>query len=209
MSLFITFEGVEGAGKSSHARGLAALLRTRGHTVVETREPGGTPAGKALRGLLLGADATPLTPVAELFLYCADRAQHVAEVIMPALGEGTIVVCDRFSDSTIAYQGYGRGLDLTLVRSLDTHARAGLVPGLTFLLDCPVELGLARARSRAEPEDRFEKEGVAFHDRIRRGFHALAAEAPERVVVLDTTADLVAIQDRITHETLRRLGGGS
>jgi len=206
VSLFITFEGIEGSGKSTHARTLAAHLRHTGRTVVETREPGGTAAGMAIRQLLLGTDATPLTPLAELLLYCADRAQHVAQVIAPALAAGAIVVCDRFSDSTIAYQGYARGLDLDLVRTLDAHARAGVAPGLTFLLDCPVRVGLARARARGAAEDRFERETVAFHERIGEGFHRLAGAAPDRIVVVDSTADGHTVEQRIVAETERRLG---
>jgi dTMP kinase len=173
--------------------------------VVETREPGGTPAGAAIRSLLLGAEATPLTGLTELFLYCADRAQHVAELIRPALAEGRIVICDRFSDSTIAYQGYGRGLDLGVVRALDAQARAGLAPALTFLLDCPVEVGLGRARARAGANDRFERETLAFHERVRGGFAALAREAPERVVLVDSTGDATAVGERIVATTFARL----
>ena len=206
MSLFVTFEGIEGSGKSAHARALAAALRARRHDVVETREPGGTPAGTAIRSLLLGTEATPLTPLAELFLYCADRTQHVTEVIRPALAAGRIVVCDRFSDSTIAYQGYGRGLDLEVVRALDARARDGLAPALTLLLDCPVEVGLARARARTGSDDRFERETVAFHERIRAGFRTLATLAPERIVVVDTTADPAAVSEHVLAATLARLG---
>ena len=208
MALFVTFEGIEGSGKSAHARALAAHLRAAGHRVVETREPGGTAAGSALRALLLGKDATPLTALAELFLYCADRTQHVAEVIAPALATGAIVVCDRFSDSTLAYQGWGRGLELDVVRALDARARGGVAPALTFLLDCPVEVGLARARARAGVEDRFERETVAFHTRIRDGFQHLAREAPDRIVVVDSTGDTAAVGARIAAETVRRLGAG-
>jgi len=154
VSLFVTFEGIEGSGKSSHARTLAETLRNAGRGVVETREPGGTPAGAAIRALLLGAEATPLTGLAELFLVCADRAQHVSQVIRPALADGRVVVCDRFSDSTLAYQGYGRGLDLATVRALDAEARAGLEPALTFLLDCPVDVGLGRAKARSGTANR-------------------------------------------------------
>jgi dTMP kinase len=209
VSLFITFEGGEGSGKSSHAVALAAALRTRGRQVVETREPGGTAAGAAIRSLLLGSEATPLTGLAELFLYCADRAQHVAELIRPALDEGQIVVCDRFSDSTIAYQGYGRGLDLDVVRSLDAQARAGLTPSLTFLLDCPVEVGLGRAKARAAARDRFERETLAFHERVRAGFAALAREAPERIVVVDSTGPVATVTERIATTTLARLDGAA
>lgn len=206
VSIFVTFEGIEGSGKSSHARALAKRLRFAGHAVVETHEPGGTPAGTAVRALLLGTDALPLTGLAELFLYCADRTQHVTEVIAPALERGDVVVCDRFSDSTLAYQGHGRGLDLGVVRALDAHARAGLAPALTFLLDCPVDVGLARARARSAASDRFEQEAIAFHERIRRGFLAIAAAEPERVVVIDSTADATMVGERVAAETLRRLG---
>jgi dTMP kinase len=158
-----------------------------------------------MRALLLGTDALPLSPLAELFLYCADRTQHVADVIAPALAAGAVVVCDRFSDSTIAYQGHGRGLDLALVRTLDTHARGGIAPALTFLLDCPVEVGLGRARARARGDDRFERETLAFHQRIRDGFLALATEAPERVVVIDSSGEPAAVDARIAAEARRRL----
>jgi dTMP kinase len=205
VSLFITFEGIEGSGKSSHARMLAERLRARGHRVTETREPGGTPAGSAIRALLLGADATPLTPLAELFLYCADRTQHVADVIRPALERGDIVVCDRFSDSTVAYQGHGRGLDVGMVEALDARARGGLSPGLTFVLDCPAAVGLARARARAGLDDRFERESLAFHERVRMGFGALAAVAPQRIVVVDSTGDPETVRERIAAATLERL----
>jgi dTMP kinase len=214
VSLFVTFEGIEGSGKSSHARTLADTLRSAGRVVVETREPGGTPAGAAIRALLLGAEVTPLTAQTELFLVCADRAQHASQVIRPALADGRVVVCDRFSDSTLAYQGYGRGLDLSIVRELDAEARGGLAPALTFLLDCPVDVGLGRAKARAgAPDqvgrsdrfDRFERESVAFHQRIRDGFLALAAEAPDRIVVIDSTADPAVASERILAVTRARL----
>jgi dTMP kinase len=206
VSILITFEGIEGSGKSSHARTLAARLRAAGHPTVETREPGGTAAGTAIRALLLGADTTPLTGLSELFLYCADRTQHVAEVIGPALARGDLVVCDRFSDSTIAYQGHGRALDLAVVHALEAHARGGVAPGLTFLLDCPVGTGLARAKARSGASDRFEQETVAFHERIRAGFLAIAAAEPGRVVVVDSTGDAAAVGELIATETFRRLG---
>jgi dTMP kinase len=205
VSWFISFEGIEGSGKTTHLRHLARHLRARGRPVVETREPGGTPAGDAIRRLLLGPDALPLTPLAELFLYCSDRVQHVADVIRPSLAEGRIVLCDRFSDSTIAYQGYGRGLDLDVLRLLDARARDGLWPALTFLLDCRVAEGLARARGRAGPGDRFEREEVAFHERVRAGFLALAAAEPERFCVVDATAQIEAVRARVVAEAERRL----
>jgi dTMP kinase len=208
VSAFVTFEGIEGSGKSTHLRHLAVHLRDTGRTVVETREPGGTPAGAAVRRLLL-ADAAPLTPLTELFLYCADRTQHVDEVIRPGLTAGHVVLCDRFSDSTIAYQGYGRRLDLETVRVLDARARDGVWPSVTFLLDCPVEEGLARARGRVGAGDRFERETVAFHERVRAGFLALAAAEPARFCVLDAAAPIEHVRARVIAAADRLLGGRS
>ena len=205
MSLFVTFEGIEGCGKSTHLRLVAEHLRAAGRRVVETREPGGTPAGVAIRRLLLGPDAVPLTALAELLLYCADRQQHIVHLIRPALEAGSIVLCDRFSDSTIAYQGFGRGLALETVRALDALAREGLVPALTILLDCPVAEGLRRAQARAGASDRFERETVEFHERIRRGFHTLATAEPDRFRVIDSTAPVGEVAGRIRDEIERRL----
>lgn len=205
MSLFVTFEGIEGSGKSTHLRRLAAHLKARGLAVVETREPGGTVAGDAIRALLLGTEAIPLTPLAELLLYCADRAQHVHEVVRPALAAGRVVLCDRFSESTLAYQGYGRGLDLARVRALDAEARDGVVPALTFLFDCPVEEGLARARARAATGDRFEREVVSFHERVRRGFQEMSRAEPARFRVLDSSAPLDEVHAAVVSETEKRL----
>jgi len=209
VSLFVTFEGIEGSGKSTHLRLLANALRSAGHTVVETREPGGTALGQALRELLLAPSATPPEPLAELLLYCADRAQHVAQVIRPALAAGQVVLCDRFSDSTLAYQGYARSLDLGTVRALDAAARGGLEPDLTFLLDCPPDAGLARARARSGSSDRFEQEALAFHEAVQRGFHALAATAPGRYRIIDTVPPAAQVAERIRAETLRALGDRS
>lgn len=205
MPLFLTFEGIEGAGKSTQLLRLATYLRERGFDLLETREPGGTAAGTAIRRLLLGVDAVPLTPLSELLLLCADRAQHVAEVIRPALAAGRIVLCDRFSDSTIAYQGHGRQLDVALIQRLDATARDGLMPDLTILLDCPVAEGLRRAAARHGTTDRFESEAVSFHERIRDGFHAIARAAPERVVVVDGTAETDAVHAAIITAVERRL----
>ncbi len=205
MSLFITFEGIEGSGKSTHLRHLATHLRSVGRPVLETREPGGTPAGATIRRLLLGEDAVPLTSMAELFLYCADRTQHVAELIRPALAGGRVVLCDRFSDSTLAYQGFGRGLDLGAIRALDERARTGLAPALTFLFDCPVMEGLRRVRERRERGDRFERESEEFHARIRAGFQTLAAAEPERFRVLDSTQPVEQVRQRVIAEATARL----
>ena len=205
MSLFVTFEGIEGSGKSTHLRHLATHLRTLGRVVVATREPGGTAAGTAIRRLLLDAEAVPLSALAELLLYCADRAQHVEEVIRPGLVAGRVVLCDRFSESTLAYQGYGRGIDLEAVRSLDARARNGVTPTLTFLLDCPVAEGLARVRKRSGTEDRFEREVVAFHERVRDGFRTLAAAEPARFCVIDSTEPADRVRERVIAEVERRL----
>jgi dTMP kinase len=205
--LLITFEGIEGSGKSTHLRLLARALRDAGRDVVETREPGGTALGQALRDVLLAPSSTPPEPLAELLLYCADRAQHAAEVIRPALAAGRIVLCDRFSDSTIAYQGYGRGLDLDTVRALDARARGGLEPDLTFLLDCSPTAGLARVHKRSGTGDRFEQEALAFHEAVRRGFHALAAAAPARYRVIDSTPPAAEVGERVRAEMLSALDG--
>jgi len=203
---FFTFEGIEGSGKSTHARLLAAQLRQTGCDVLETREPGGTPLGEPLRRLLLDVESGSVAPLAELLLYCADRAQHVAQVIRPALEAGRPVICDRFSDSTIAYQGYGRGLDLATVRAVDGYARAGLAPDLTFVFDCPVEEGLARARRRSGGADRIEAAPLAFHRRVREGFRALAAASPERYALLDSRGSLEEVQRAVQSAALARMG---
>jgi len=194
VSLFITVEGIEGSGKSTLVRTLSAALGRAGRDVLVTHEPGDTALGRSIRAILLQATDDPPTPMTELLLYLADRRQHVERVIRPALASGTLVLCDRFSDSTLAYQGYGRGLDLEMVSVLDRHARDGLDPQLTLLLDCDPATGLERARGRAGTADRLEGEPLAFHTRVREGFTALAAADPDRYVVIDTsmTADQVA-----------------
>jgi dTMP kinase len=191
----IAFEGTEGAGKSSHLTLAAAALRREGHRVQITREPGGTPLGRAIRQWLLHPEDGAPAPFAELLLYLADRAQHVREVIEPALAAGAIVLTDRFSASTIAYQGYGRGLDLPMVRQMDAWARGGVAPDLNLLLDCPVRIGLRRARG----DDRFHRELDAFHERVRQGFLALAAATPGQWRVIDATAGVEHVQERVWH----------
>jgi dTMP kinase len=184
--LFVAFEGGEGVGKSTQIARAAQWLRTQGRTVVETREPGGTPLGRELRALLLDP-AAQVTPRAETLLYGADRAQHVASVIRPALAAGSVVLTDRYVDSTLAYQGAGRGLGDD-ARVVTSWATGGLVPDLTVLLDLDPEIGLARAGARAAP-DRLEGDTLAFHRAVRDGFLALAAAEPDRYVVLDAAAD--------------------
>ena len=189
----IAFEGPEGAGKSTQLQRLADALRADGRRVEVTAEPGGTILGRELRQLLLHArDAVPV-PLAELFLYLADRAQHVQQLIAPAIAAGAVVLTDRFSASTIAYQGYGRGLDLEQVIGADAWARGGLAPRLTLLLDCPVRVGLQRARG----DDRFHAEEEAFHERVRAGFHALAAAAPDAWRTIDATQPADAVQTAV------------
>ena len=189
--LFITFEGTEGTGKSTQVRLLADDLRAAGRRMLVSREPGGTAFGRSLRAMLLDPAAANIAPWAELFLYLADRAQHVREVILPALERGEWVICDRFSDATVAYQGYGRGLDAGFIRDASHRAAVGLVPDLTLLLDFDdVTIGVDRARRRqqgdgtAGVEDRFEHEDLAFHTRVRDGYRSLAAADPGRFRLL-------------------------
>lgn len=202
--LFITLEGPEGAGKSSQLPRLCEWLEAKGRTVVCTRNPGGTAIGQQIRQILLDPANTALVSMAELMLYAADRAQHVDEVVRPALAEGKVVICDRFSDSTFAYQGYGRGLDLTLLRALNEMATQGLRPDVTVLLDLDPELGLKRvAASRAT--DRLEHEAIAFHRRLRDGYLELQAEEPDRIVKIDATLPPDEVQSLIRRAVSRAL----
>jgi len=193
MLRFVTFEGGDGSGKTTQVRLLDEHLRARHVPRVLTREPGDSSIGKGVRRLLLERQDKALSCEAELFLIAADRAQHVREVIAPALSDGRLVLCDRYADSTLAYQGYGRRFDLPLLRSLNDLATGGLIPDLTLLFDCPPELALSRAMARIEDEnaastfreDRFEVEGLEFHERVREGFLELASAEPSRFVVLD------------------------
>lgn len=182
--IFITVEGIDGAGKTTLAHTLAEWLRERGHEVVLTREPGATQLGEKLRTLLLGGEIK-VNPAGELLLYVADRAQHVAEVIRPALGAGRTVVCERFTDSTAAYQGYGRGVELELVHRLNHFATGGLEAHLTVLLRTPLEV--ARQRLQATP-DRLEREEPAFYQRVAAGYEELARAHRERIKMVDGAA---------------------
>lgn len=191
--LFITLEGVEGSGKSTQARLLKDHLEGRGHRVLLTREPGGTPLAEKIREIVLNPMNNGLGVTAELLLYEAARAQHVHELVRPALDEGVIVVSDRYIDSTTAYQGAGRQMDLELVKRLHAIATGGLLPDLTFLLDLPVEEGLRRATAGGK-RDRIEQEPVEFHERVRQGFLQLAREEPVRIRKIDglQPSDVVA-----------------
>lgn len=201
--VLITFEGVEGSGKSTQCARLAKLLREAGYRVLETREPGGTPLAERIRDIFLASTvgakiAEPMRPECEALLVCACRSQHVAHVIEPALREGVVVLCDRFVDSTLAYQGYGRALDLTALRSLNRFATDGLMPDLTLLFDVPVRIGLARRRRERDTElNRLDRETRRFHERVRRGFLELARTAPRRIKVLDGTPDPAMVAARV------------
>ncbi|MDQ7833749.1 MAG: dTMP kinase [Humidesulfovibrio sp.] len=191
--MFITFEGIEGTGKSTQIALLQQHLESQGHKVRVTLEPGGSRIGAELRRVLLSLENRDLTPQAELFLYLADRAQHVAQVVRPAIAAGAVVLSDRFADSTVAYQGYGRGMDPELLHRLNAVAVDGLWPDLTLLLDLDPVIGLERAMSRnsregkTNAEGRFEAESIAFHTRVRQGFLDLAARSPERISIVDAT----------------------
>jgi dTMP kinase len=178
--LFITLEGPEGSGKSTHAPRLAEYLRSMGRDVLLTREPGGTSIGDQIRLILNDHINAAMIPHAELLLFCASRAQLVSQMIRPHLERGGTVVCDRFSDSTLAYQGYGHGLDLEILKSICTFATGGLTPHLTILLDLPVETGLARRRQSDSDWNRLDALEVQFHRRVRRGYLELASQEPKR-----------------------------
>jgi dTMP kinase len=201
--VFVTFEGIEGCGKSTQCRLLADRLEGLGRRVLLTREPGGSPLGRTLRSLLLNVESTDLTRESELFLYLADRAQHVARTIRPRLEQGWTVLCDRYADSTVVYQGYGRGLDPHLLHTFNTVAVSGTWPDLTLLFDLPVEEGLKRATERnaregqCASEGRFEAESLAFHGRIREGYLHWAALHPDRFRIIDGLGTPEEVQTRV------------
>ena len=190
--MFVTFEGIEGCGKTTQVRRFVKRLKRLGISLITTLEPGGTRIGRDIRKILLDPRNKNLSPFAELILYAADRAQHVEEIIKPALDEGKWVVCDRFLDATVVYQGIARGQDMELIRILNEKATQGIRPDITYLLDCPVDMGLGRALKRNEAEsqkgqDRFEREALDFHKAVREGYLALARENQDRFVVIDAT----------------------
>ncbi len=207
--MFVTFEGIEGAGKTTQIRHLFAYLQTRGLDGLVTREPGGTAIGRDIRAILLDPGNMDMDFRAELLLYMADRVQHVNKVVKPALSKGRIVLCDRYDDATLAYQGFARGLDVGFIRALYQLVLGDFKPDLTFLLDLPPETGLSRAwkeietGSRPGSETRFEKEKIAFHKKVRAGYLALARSEPERFKVIDASRD----EEQVRHDTLAGFAG--
>ena len=199
--MFITFEGIEGCGKTTQIELLYSHLEKKGYRVIKTREPGGTPFGESLRDVFLHA-STKVDPLAELLVFMAMRAQHVEELIIPALKEGSVVLCDRFTDASYAYQGHGRGIDLNIIETLNKLVVKGVKPDLTVFLDCPVEKGLTR-KAQSAPMDRFEKEKLSFHRRIKKAYEKLVKDDPKRFFVVDGTLDINTIQ-----KTIRKKAGG-
>ncbi len=204
MSLFITLEGPEGGGKSLQARLLAEWLRGQGYPVLATREPGGTPIGDQIRQVITDLKNTAMHERTEILLFQASRAQHVEEAIKPHLARGGVVVCDRFGDSTLAYQGFGYGYELKELRRLVSFATGGITPDVTFLLDIDPAAGLKRKQISGE-WNRLDALQLAFHHRVRAGFLQLAADEPERWVCLDAALPPETIQEMLREETTRRL----
>ena len=191
---FITLEGVDGAGKSSHIEFIADAVRTKGLHSIVTREPGGTDLAERLREVILGER---MPPVLETLLVFAARTDHVARVIRPALESGTVVICDRFTDATVAYQGAGNGVSRQLISQLAEAAHPGLRPDRTLIFDCPYEVSSARLAKTGKTLDRFEREDRAFFDRVRNAYLAIAKEEPKRVRLIDASGDVTAVRDQI------------
>lgn len=204
--MFITFEGPEGSGKSTQIRLLAAFLEGEGYRVVQTREPGGTPISDQIRTVVHDVANTAMDPTTEVLLYAASRAQHVAQLIRPSLASGAVVLCDRFAGSTMAYQGYGRGLDQTMLQQLTAIATGGLTPDLTLLLDLDVARGLERREIGGEEMNRLDLEALSFHERVRQGYLKMAAAAPARWLLIDADRPVTAVQADLQRVVAKRLG---
>lgn len=202
---FITFEGGEGAGKSTQVGRLAARLMAEGREVVTTREPGGSPGAESIRELVLKGSADRWSPSTETLLMYAARRDHIERVIRPALERGAWVICDRFADSTRAYQGAAGGVDPKFISALETYILEGTRPDLTLVFDLPAAVGLERAHARAGAEMRFESKGMAFHERLREGFRAIAAGEPDRCVLIDATAAMDAVEAAVWSAVSGRL----
>jgi dTMP kinase len=202
---FITVEGTEGVGKSTNIGFIKSVLETQGIEVVLTREPGGTPLAEELRSLLLSPRDEHVHQDAEILMVFAARAQHLNQVILPALQRGAWVLSDRFTDATFAYQGMGRGIDWSIIAQLEALVQKGISPDLTVLLDMPVELGMQRALARSAP-DRFEQEKLAFFEKVRKGYHQRVDEMPSRFAVIDASQSLEAVQQDIKAHITERLG---
>jgi dTMP kinase len=207
---FLSVEGIEGSGKTTQLRRLAALLREEGHEIVLTKEPGGTPLADRIRAVLLDPQEEGMDPLTELFLYLASRRQHVVEIIRPALENGVTVLCDRYVDATLAYQGFGRCLDLDRLRAINDWATDSILPDLTLLYDLPESVGLARARKRNESstqlqgESRIEGEDIRFHRRVREGYLALAESEPARYAVVEAHGTVDEVFDRTWSAVTKR-----
>ena len=205
--MFITFEGIEGSGKTTQLKYIQAYFKSRGQECIVTREPGGTEIGKKIRSILLDPASKNIYPVSELFLYMADRAQHVKELVIPAISAGKTVLCDRFFDATVVYQGYARGLDIQQIVRMHELVLEGLKPDVTILLDLPPDIGLSRAWAlidngkRDSVESRFEKENLSFHKKVRAGYLELARLEPQRFRVIDATRE----EDKVRRDIIDAL----
>ncbi|TAN45048.1 MAG: dTMP kinase [Nitrospirae bacterium] len=203
--IFISFEGIDGCGKTTQSRALQEYFRSKGREAVLTLEPGGTLIGTRIREVLLQPEHKEMSPVTELLLYNAARAQHIAEKILPELKKGTVVITDRFTDSTTAYQGYGRGMDLSLINSINDIATNGIKPDLTILLDLDPEAGLGRNKS-VNKVDRFELEALAFHQKVRKGFLEIAGMERERFELIDASLPVGEVSKKIAGMVNNRYG---
>ena len=204
--MFITLEGPDGSGKSMQVPALSEFIRSLGYQVLTTREPGGTFIGDQIREVIMRMDNTSMHPRTEILLFCAARAQIVAEVIRPQLEQGVVVISDRYADSTLAYQGYGHGIDLTVLRQILSFATGGLVPDLTLLFDVDVETGLSRRQTGGGEWNRLDDYAVAFHRRVRNGYLELAAAEPARWLRIDAAQTPARVQEDLQKAILTRLG---